>query len=121
MKNIFIIVLLFFISGCSMRTFNKPSAPASLKWKKEGYTQRMNEIELSKCGYPIRNYTTKDEYILRKVKMEQCMLNKGFKYSDTYWKELAPNRIYSAPSEVCQEVEKILNYVSPACQSLKNR
>lgn len=50
----------YLLVGCGLKYIDAPNAPAALSWEKEGYTQRMNEIELSKCGYPIRNNATND-------------------------------------------------------------
>lgn len=104
----------YLLVGCGLKYIDAPNAPAALSWKKEGYTQRMNEIELSKCGYPIRNYATKDEYIKLRIIMEQCMLYKGFKYSATYWQELTD--IDFPKRNAC---DSEINMKYPGCQSLK--
>ena len=52
MKQIILfLVFCFSVSACDISKIDAPSAPASIHWKKEGYTRRMNEVELVNCGY----------------------------------------------------------------------
>ncbi|MDY0196160.1 MAG: hypothetical protein WC253_06920 [Sulfurovaceae bacterium] len=104
-----------------MKYVDAPSAPYALSWKKEGYTQRMNEITLNQCGYSkFINYrkskqANMDVYRQLKTQMEQCMLDMGFKYSATYWDELT-NIDYPKKNRCNNEI----NMQYPGCISIKN-
>lgn len=119
-KILLFIIVQAMLIGCSLKYIDAPSAPYALSWKKEGYTQRMNEVALNKCGYiKFINYRKNkpiniDIYHQLRTQMESCMLSMGFKYSATYWDELT-NIDYPKKNRCDYET----NMQFPGCVSLK--
>ncbi|MBS1174699.1 MAG: hypothetical protein H6R05_830 [Burkholderiaceae bacterium] len=106
------------LASCDLSQIDRPTAPDSMRWKKDGYTLTMNQDALNQCGQ-IELYSDKprtvEVYDQMMMQVEQCMLDKGFKYADGGWDELDPYNTFVKRKSCDAEVNK--KY--PGCKSLQ--
>jgi len=67
------------VSACSTRSFGKATPPATLIWKKIGYSEQMVETDLRNCQVRSGGYAPGLDNINER---HQCMLNAGYAFDD---------------------------------------
>jgi hypothetical protein len=111
------LIIFGFFTACSITEIDWPSAPEGVYWKHQGYTFRMAEQVMAKCGYPVRvgrNDVTRENYLQSTEAYEKCMLDNGFIFSKTGWPDIDPGFQYRKSDRCVLEERQAM----PACQSL---
>jgi hypothetical protein len=91
------------VAGCaSWKDFDKSSSLPADYWKKSGYSwNETNRVLWQECGYKNDGWTLELQ-----ERVDVCMLEKGFSYTNLKWAGYGP----------C-DIHKYKNL--PSCQSLK--